>query len=108
MIEINQKPVTLRQKRVLYTNLLAKLLLWINENDIEVAIGQDGQKHMAGSLHFVGLANDLIFYKDGVWLQKTDQYKKAGEYWESLHPLCCWGGRFKDGNHFSLTHDGKK
>jgi hypothetical protein len=25
-----------------------------------------------------------------------------GEFWEGLHPLCRWGGRFNDGNHYSI------
>jgi hypothetical protein len=33
-----------------------------------------------------------------------------GEFWESLHPLCCWGGHFRnrDPYHFSVTHGGVK
>ena len=29
-------------------------------------------------------------------------------YWETLHPLACWGGRFGDGNHYSFKHKGIK
>jgi len=29
-----------------------------------------------------------------------------GEYWEGMGGS--WGGRFSDGNHFSLTHNGVK
>jgi len=58
-------------------------------------------------MHKLRLAEDLILDLNGVWLQKTEDYKVAGEIWESLHELCRWGGRFKDGNHFSLTHDGR-
>jgi hypothetical protein len=37
-------------------------------------------------------------------------YAPLGEYWKSLHPLCRWGGDFKnrDGGHFSLEHNGRK
>lgn len=27
---------------------------------------------------------------------------------EMQHELCRWGGRFKDGNHYSLEHNGVK
>lgn len=29
-----------------------------------------------------------------------------GEYWESIGGA--WGGRFNDGNHYSLGHGGRK
>ncbi len=106
--------MTLRQKRVLFTRLIAELTLWIFEQGYEVAYGRDGEKHMAGSLHYQGLAKDLILYKDGEYLTMTEDYKFAGEKWKSMHDLCRWGGDFKrggrpypDGNHFSVTYEGK-
>ncbi len=63
------------------------------------------------SLHILRLAADINLWKDGVWLQKTSEYTFAGEYWESLSTpdlQCCWGGRFGDGNHFSIENNGVK
>lgn len=54
------------------------------------------------------LAIDLNAFKDGKYLILTDQWKELGEYWESLNPLCRWGGRFGDGNHLSLEYNGIK
>jgi hypothetical protein len=60
------------------------------------------------SLHELLLALDLNLFKDGKFLDKTEDHQFLGEYWESLHPLCRWGGRFKDGNHYSIEHEGRK
>jgi hypothetical protein len=59
------------------------------------------------SVHNLKLAKDLLLFKDGKYLTKTEDYAFAGLYWISLHPLCRWGGAFSDGNHFSLEHNGR-
>lgn len=63
------------------------------------------------SLHTDRLAIDLNLFRHGVFLQRTEDYKPIGEFWESLSTKeyeCAWGGRFQDGNHFSLAHNGRK
>lgn len=65
-------------------------------------------KGIRNTLHEKRLALDLNAFKDGVYLTKTEDWKELGEYWEKLHPLCRWGGRWGDGNHLSLEHDGVK
>ncbi len=63
------------------------------------------------SLHTLRLAIDLNVFREGVWLQKSEQLEELGTYWESLAPDCRWGGRFRpkpDGNHFSIEHLGVK
>ena len=108
--------MTLRQKRVLFTKLIAELTLWIFEQGYEVAYDRDGLTHKTGSLHYIGLAHDLILYKDSKWLTDSEEYKFAGEKWKSMHELCRWGGDFDfnhdgkkgdDGNHFSITYEGR-
>jgi hypothetical protein len=38
----------------------------------------------------------------------SEVYRPAGEYWKSLHPLNRWGGDIPgDGNHFSMSPDGR-
>ena len=110
MIQVLQTPKTLREHRVIHTVLLAQLILWIVDQGYEVATNQDGLKHMKNSLHYIGLADDLYLYKNGVYLKKSEEYAFAGEKWKTMHPLACWGGDFEaaDGNHFSITYQGRK
>jgi len=74
-------------------------------------------KGSKNSLHRVRLAGDLnLFDRWGVYLTKTEDYRELGEYWEGLSYTttenerveCTWGGRFNDGNHFSIEHNGVK
>lgn len=62
------------------------------------------------SLHIERLAIDLNLYRDGVWLQSSEDHKPLGEWWEKLGPDHRWGGRFArpDGNHYSITPDGRR
>jgi len=62
----------------------------------------------AYSCHKLKLAIDLLLFEDGKYLTSTEDYRELGEWWEEQHPLNCWGGRFEDGNHFSMTRDGLK
>lgn len=73
--------------------------------------GSHGEKKGYGhrkSCHKLRLAIDLNLFLDGEYLTETEDHEKLGEWWESLHPLCRWGGRFSnpDGNHYSLEHNG--
>jgi hypothetical protein len=61
---------------------------------------------ITNSLHCLGLAIDLVLCKHGAPLWATEAYRDLGMYWESLDPLCSWGGHFNDGGHFSITHGG--
>lgn len=102
--------MTLLNARQLYTENLAKLILYCIEQGYEVAIAQDGLKHMKGSLHYIGLADDLYLYKNDEYLTGTPSYKFAGDYWKSLDPGNTWGGDFtnSDGNHFSYGWGGRR
>ena len=48
--------------------------------------------------HRLHLAVDLNLFRDGVYLEETEDHKQLGEFWESLGGI--WGGRFEDGNHY--------
>ncbi len=71
---------------------------------------------IANSLHLISLAIDLRLFINGEWQKSSEPYRPLGEYWRSLHPLCRWGGDFKDslgnpkpdGGHFSLEWEGRK
>jgi hypothetical protein len=106
--------VTLRQKQSVFARLIAHLISHIYARGWEVTLA-DGHVekkvgHMAGSLHYIRLAQDLNLFVDGKWIQDGAHpaWAELGEFWEKLNPLCAWGGRFQDANHFSLAHDGKK
>lgn len=62
------------------------------------------------SLHLDRLAVDLNLFRDGVWLQRTEDHAGLGAYWKALHPLNRWGGEFSkpDGNHYSMEWGGRK
>lgn len=113
--------MTLREQRCAFTKALANLILFAYQNGYEVALDEVTERltakdptsdHMKGSLHHLGLAADVLLYRDGVYLEKTEDYTILGKWWEQRGqetglPLT-WGGRFHDGNHFSLSRDGKK
>ena len=63
------------------------------------------------SLHTLRLAIDLNLFKFGQYLSSTESHRPIGEWWESQSTdsyECCWGGRFGDGNHYSIRHGGVK
>ena len=100
----------LSQKRVLFTRLMSKFLAWAIDNGYEIAFDREHCDHMENSLHYLGLAKDFVMYRDGKYLQDTEDYRFLGDLWKSFNPLCCWGGDFrnKDGCHFSMAHGGRK
>ena len=71
-------------------------------------LGAKGPYGNRFSCHKLKLAIDLLLFKDGLYLTKTEDYRELGEWWEQQHDLNCWGGRFADGNHFSMTYQGLK
>lgn len=111
--------MTLREQQSLFMRLLPRLIDFAHEAGYDLTLG-DGYRdprvfgHMgekkgygrANSQHKQRLAIDLNLFKDGKFLQDTEDHRPLGEYWESLHPSCSWGGRFRDGNHYSLERHG--
>lgn len=112
--------MTLGEKQRIFPPLLAHLIQHIYSRGYQVTMGEAWrppemaliyartQKGTLNSLHISKLAVDLNLFKDGKYLDKSEDHKEFGAYWESLHPLCSWGGRFDDGNHYSLTHEGRR
>ena len=63
------------------------------------------------SLHHDRLAIDFMLDKRDAsgrwrWQTSTKAHEELGLYWESIGGT--WGGRFDDGNHYSLAHGGRK
>jgi hypothetical protein len=111
--------MTLREKQSLFALLVALLICEADRRGFRVTFGEayrspeeaarlaKAGKGIAQSLHTQRLAIDLNLFKDGKYLSSTEAHRPLGEFWEQQHELCRWGGRFKDGNHYSLAHGGK-
>ena len=111
--------MTLGQKQRLFTRMIAQLIEYAYANGYELTFGdayRDPRLHgdvgvkksysSANSLHKSRLAVDFNLFKGGQYLTTTEAHKQLGEYWESIGGA--WGGRFNDGNHYSLEHQGRK
>lgn len=71
----------------------------------EQGIVIDGKRIAYGSKnsgHKIRLAVDLNLFRDGKYLAASEDHKPLGEFWESLHAECRWGGRYNDGNHYEI------
>lgn len=115
--------MTLGEKQRLFMKLIGKLLVWVYTPEEagwavtcaefyrtpeQAALNAKKGSGIKNSLHTLRLAADLNLFINGVYKTDTKDYEEMGIYWESLHPLCRWGGRFGDGNHFSIEHEGVK
>ena len=103
--------MTLRQKQSKFARMVARLLLHAEISGYEITFGEawrhpDAAYGAKGSLHKSRLAIDLNLFKAGRYLRSTKAHEPLGLYWESIGGT--WGGRFKDGNHYSLEHNGMK
>jgi hypothetical protein len=98
----------LRDKRALFTSLVPRLINKMIGDGYTPLIGKDGLKHKENSLHYEGLAVDIDLFKGDAYLTGTGDHRVFGEFWESLDVGCRWGGRFGDGNHYSVTYQGRK
>ncbi len=100
--------MTLRQKQSQFAKMLPLLILFAYEKGYEITLGDAwaNNGHRKQSLHYSRLAIDLNLFRDGKYLTSTEDHKPVGEFWESIGGT--WGGRFDDGNHYSLEHLGRK
>ena len=111
--------MTLGQKQRKFARMVADLIIFAYDSGYEVTLGDAyrdprtngtfGEKKgysSSMSNHKIRLAIDFNLFKDGVYLTKTEDHLPLGEYWESVGGS--WGGRFNDGNHYSLEHDGRR
>jgi len=111
----------LGQKQELFTRLICTKLVpfalskgyqirggeWWRSEAAAIEYARTG-KGIKNSNHRKKLAWNINLFKNGKFLTSTEDHRELGEYWEKLHPLCRWGGRFKrrDANHYSLLHNG--
>ena len=100
----------LSEKRILFTKLLGEFICEAFKRGYKIALDEVKAKngHRENSLHYIGLAADFNLYSDqGQYLKDTSDHIELGHIWESLHVDTYWGGRFNDGNHYSLQHGGR-
>lgn len=115
--------MTLRELQSLHVKCTGLLIAYAYANGYQLTWGETlrsvqqaldnaaSGKGISNSLHLIGLAVDLHLFKDGAYLSDSKDYALLGQYWKSLHPLCAWGGDFitrPDGNHFSITYEGRR
>lgn len=111
---------TLGQAQKRFAPMVASLILKAVALGYGVALGEAQRspeeaqrlamlgKGAVNSLHCKRLAIDLMLYQGEVYLTKSEDYQRLGEWWESIGGA--WGGRFKraDGNHFSIEFGGMR
>lgn len=119
--------MTLGEQQRLFMRLVPRLIDRAHELGFGVTLGdgyrdprvfgQLGEARGYGhrkSAHKQRLAIDLNLFKDLDgdgdldYAEKTELHRPLGEWWEQQHSLCRWGGRFEDGNHYSMERDGVK
>lgn len=113
--------MTLGEKQKHFARQVARLLDKAHELGFEVTLGDAyrdprshgniGEKKAYGnafSCHKMRLAIDLNLFKNGKYMTTTEDHRPLGEWWEAQHDDNCWGGRFNDGNHYSVTHEGMR
>lgn len=110
--------MTIGEKQRLFTRLVGKLIEYAYTEGYELTFGATFRdprwkgpgmgKMPERSLHGQRLAVDFNLFRDGVFLTRTEDHRLLGQWWEKQHPLCRWGGRFNDGGHYSIEHEGVK
>jgi hypothetical protein len=112
------KSMTLGRKQELFSKGLVLLIQYATFIGYEIRMGEvlrskeeATRKGFPNSNHTRKLAADLNLFKDGKYLSKTSDHLRLGKFWESLTGeydgktiVFAWGGRFKDGNHYSIQY----
>ena len=110
--------MTLGKKQQIFTKGIALLIQYATFRGYEIRFGEverskaeATRKGFPNSNHTRRLAADPHLFRNGKYLSKTSDHTLLGEFWESLtgeydgeNITFAWGGRFKDGNHYSLKH----
>ena len=113
---------TLRQKQSRFARSVPLLLQFMTAKGYEYTLGEAWRTQaqananaasgagISNSLHIDRLAIDINLFKDGVYLADSESHRPFGEFWKSLGDDHAWGGDFSkpDGNHYSITHGGRK
>lgn len=94
--------MSLRKQQSKFAKMISLLILFAYEKGYEITFGDAYAKtgHCRGSFHYKRLAIDLNLFKNGRYLKSTKAHEPLGLFWESIGGS--WGGRWSDGNHYSL------
>jgi len=111
--------MSLRAKQSQFVQMIGDLIDYAYREGYELTFGdayRDPRVHghigvkegygRRDSLHKERLAIDLNLFKDGKYLTGTEDHRPLGEFWEKMGGS--WGGKFNDGNHYSLEHEGRR
>jgi len=103
--------VNLVTKQGIFAQKIARLLLHAEQLGYVLTFGDAYRPPEAtwghpNSLHKMRLAVDFNLFINGKYQSDSLAYLPLGVYWESIGGT--WGGRFEDGNHFSLAYEGMK
>lgn len=100
--------MSLRKEQSKFVRMVFKLIAYADHAGYELTFGDAWARrdHKENSLHYDRLAIDLNLFRDGEYLITTLDHRPLGEYWESIGGS--WGGRYGDGNHYSLEYEGRK
>jgi hypothetical protein len=119
--DVDLDTLTLAQKQRRFVLMKAYLIAWAYSNGYELTDGdayRDPRVHgnmgakppisysEARSAHKQRLAQDFNLFIKGRFVTNTEEHRPLGEVWEGMGGT--WGGRFNDGNHYSLAHAGIK
>lgn len=122
LLQIPANSLKLSEKQRIFVWNLHSLIAWTYDQGYELTLGEafrtpeqaalnaQSGSGIANSLHTRRLAIDLNLFRNGEWMQHSEDFRPLGQYWKTLHELNCWGGDFQkaDGNHFSMTDGGIK
>ena len=117
--------MTLGEKQRIFSKAISHLILYAYSQGYEITVGdffRDPRVHgefgksgdapygRSRSCHKLKLAADLNLFKDGKYLNKTSDHEFLGKRWEAMCERFgvegVWGGKFNDGNHYSIKHWG--
>ena len=101
--------MTLLETQKEFSKMVALLIFYAYQRGYTITFGDAWAKegHRVSSLHYKRCAIDLNLFCDGEYLTSATDHQVLGNFWESLHPRCRWGGHFakKDGNHYEMVPD---
>ncbi len=92
--------LTLLDKQQWFAEITARLVRKMIFEGYQVTLGRVHDCSKPQSLHCKKLAVDLNLFINGRYLKNTESHQQFGEFWESMGGS--WGGRWGDGNHYSL------